>query len=644
MSVSSHAIVGRRWRPRRTGVVGLSVLALVLAVLSMPAAATEAPSAHKATSQRACAISKRSNILSCFALVRTDLPVRPAGATGTPAGYGPQDLQGAYALPSTGAGSGMTVAVVDAFDDPNAESDLATYRAQYGLPACTSTNGCFRKVDGSGGTAYPAPDPGWAAESALDIDMVSAVCPNCHILLVEAAAPTIVALGTAVNTAVGLGAVAVSNSYGGPENIAETAADPYFNHPGVAITVSSGDTGFGTEYPASSRYVTAVGGTSLIRSSGGRGWAESAWNHSGSGCSAYEPKPSWQNDSGCARRTIADVAAVADPATGVAAYDTYQASGWQVFGGTSVSAPIVAGVYALAGSPAAGTYPSSYPYSHASSFNDITVGATGNCDSSYLCTAGVGYDGPTGWGTPNGTGGFIGGSPVMVTNPGNQSTVVGTPASLQIRATDAAGCTLSYHASGLPAGLSIGTVSGQISGTPTVVGVSVVTVTATDCVGAAGSASFGWTVTSGGANTSITNGGFETGDLTGWTPAGVVSVTTARRHSGSDAAMIGSTSPSGTSWIAQTFRAATGSSALSLWYDVVCPDTVAYDWATATLRDNTTAVTTTVLPMTCVPDSGWRQVTSALIAGHSYTLTLISHDDYAPGDPTYTLYDDVSVR
>jgi hypothetical protein len=629
----------------------------VVGVLAAPAAATGrrplpvataarsgAPAARHVTSRHACAAPKRADLLSCFALVRTDLPVRTADASGTPAGYGPADLQAAYALPSSSAGSGMTVAVVDAFDYPSAEADLAAYRSQYGLPACTTANGCFRKADEHGGTSYPAPDPGWASEAALDIDMVSAVCPNCHIMLMEATQPSVVDLGTAVNTAVSLGAVAVSNSYGGPENAAETGVDWYFNHRGVAITVSAGDSGYGVDYPASSSYVTAVGGTSLVRSSSRRGWMESAWNHTGSGCSAYESKPTWQTDSGCARRAVADVAAVADPATGVAAYDTYRASGWQVFGGTSVSAPIIAGVYALAGGPATAAYPSSYPYSHTSSLNDITVGTNGNCATGYLCMAGVGYDGPTGSGAPNGISAFASGSPVAVTNPGNQSATVGTPVSLQMRGTGTAGCTLSYRANGLPPGLSIAPLSGLISGTPTVPGTSAVTVTATDCTSASGSASFGWTVNSGGVDTSITNGGFEAGGLSGWTSTGRTSVTASGWHSGLYAAMVGSILASGDSSIGQTFRAADGSSTLSFWYDVTCPDTVTYDWATAALRDNTTGTSTTVLPMTCVSNSGWRQVSSAITAGHSYTLTLTSHDDNYPADPTYTLYDDVTVH
>jgi subtilase family serine protease len=331
-------------------------------------------------------------------------------AAATPSGLGPSSLQSAYNLPSSTAGSGRTVAIIDAYDDPNAESDLAVYRAQYGLPACTTANGCFKKVDQTGGTNYPRGDGGWAEEISLDLDMVSAACPNCKILLVEAKSATMTNLGTAVNTAVSLGAKYVSNSYGGSESSSDPTYDStYFNHPGVAITVSSGDNGYGNEYPASSKYVTAVGGTSLKTASNSRGWTETVWSGAGSGCSKYDSKPSWQTDSGCANRTVADVSAVADPNTGVAVYDTYRiGTGWMVFGGTSASAPLIASVYALAGAPSSGSYPASFPYAHSSSLYDVTSGSNGSCSGSYLCTGGTGYDGPTGLGTPNGVTAFSG--------------------------------------------------------------------------------------------------------------------------------------------------------------------------------------------------------------------------------------------
>jgi len=324
-----------------------------------------------------------------------------------PAGYHPSDLQSAYKLFSASQGSGQTVAIVDAFDDPNAEADLGVYRSTFGLPACTTGNGCFRKVNENGGTSYPSPDVGWAEEISLDIDMVSAVCPNCHILLVEATSNSFTDLGISVNTAVSLGANAVSNSYSGSEFSGEsTYQSLYYTHPTVAITASSGDSGYNRiGPPAVFNTVTAVGGTSLSTASNSRGWSETVWSGAGSGCSRYISKPSWQTDTGCSRRTVADVSAVANPNTGVSVYDTYQQSGWLVFGGTSVSSPIIASVYALAGNESS-INDESYPYSHTSSLFGVTSGSNGSCHRSYLCTGKVGYDGPTGLGTPNGTGAF----------------------------------------------------------------------------------------------------------------------------------------------------------------------------------------------------------------------------------------------
>jgi subtilase family serine protease len=333
-------------------------------------------------------------------------------------GYSPQNLANAYKWADpTGSSwnwNGRTVAIVDAYDNPNAASDLAVYRSQFGLPPCTTANGCFRKTNQRGGTAPPSADVGWGQEIALDLDMASGVCPNCKILLVEADSNSLANLGAAVNEAASQSVTAISNSYGAGEFFGETSYESYYNHPGVAVTVSSGDSGYGVEFPAASRYVVAVGGTSLTADSSVRGWSESAWSGAGSGCSSQVAKPSWQTDSGCSRRTVADVSAVADPNTGVAVYDSYGSTGgnnWYVFGGTSVAAPIIAGAYGLAGVPA--SYPASYAYAHASSFFDVTSGSNGSCGrgrrnagSAYLCTAGSGYDGPTGLGTPNGTSGF----------------------------------------------------------------------------------------------------------------------------------------------------------------------------------------------------------------------------------------------
>lgn len=326
-------------------------------------------------------------------------------ATNAPAGLGPNDLQNAYGLPSTTTGGGQTVAIVDANDDPNAASDLATYRSTFGLSSCTVANGCFRKVNQSGGTRYPSADQGWAGEISLDLDMVSAVCPQCNILLVEANTASFADLGTSVNTAVRLGATTVSNSYGAPED-AQTAqsAASYYSHPGVIITASAGDSGYGVQMPAAFKGIVAVGGTSLSRADNARGWTETVWNGTGSGCSQFISKPTWQKDSGCQKRTVSDVSAVADPATGVAIYNTYGGSGWNVYGGTSASSPIVASVFALALSTR--QVNASILYSHTANLNPVTQGSNGSCSVSYLCNAGPGYDGPTGLGTPNGTAAF----------------------------------------------------------------------------------------------------------------------------------------------------------------------------------------------------------------------------------------------
>ncbi|MFD7879384.1 peptidase S8 [Streptomyces sp. NPDC059766] len=427
-----------RWR--RIGSAVLGTAALVLAGLGTAAHAGATPMATaKVTSSQAtwtatpCATPRKAGELACnsfrvtggltaFQKHRaqiTGVTPKSADAT-TPSGYGPSNLQSAYGLTSAAAsnGSGETIAIVDAYDDPNAAADLATYRSYYGLSACTVANGCFKKVSQTGSTtSLPSADSGWAEEISLDLDMASAICPKCNILLVEAKSATMANLGTAVNEAVALGAKYVSNSYGGSESSSDTTYDSsYFNHTGVAITVSAGDSGYGAEYPAASKYVTAVGGTALSTSSTTRGWTETVWKTSstegtGSGCSAYDAKPTWQTDTGCTKRTIADVSAVADPATGVSVYDSYGiTAGWYTFGGTSASAPIIAGVYALGGTPSSGSYPAKFPYSAAgtSALNDVTSGSNGSCSSSYLCTAKSGYDGPTGWGTPEGVAAFTG--------------------------------------------------------------------------------------------------------------------------------------------------------------------------------------------------------------------------------------------
>jgi len=386
---------------------GLAAAALAVAPI-VPSVVSAQPSAQgQAHSARVCAAPVPGSA-ACDALIRTDVN---HSSTVNPAGYHPNDLQSAYNLPSSTAVSGQTVAIVDAYDDPYAASDLSTYRSQFGLPVCTTagTNPCFKKVNQNGqASPLPRANGGWAQEISLDLDMVSAICPNCHILLVEASSASLANLGTAVRTAAALHATEISNSYGGGD-APDSTYSFYYNQPGIAVVASSGDSGYGTEYPASSAYVTAAGGTSLRNASNLRGWSETAWSGAGSGCSSYNPTPSWQTAStGCSMRAEADVSAVADPNTGVSVYDSYSYQGfrgWLEFGGTSVASPIIASVYALAGGEPAGSSAAGYAYSHASSLNDVTQGSNGSCGPR-LCDAGIGWDGPTGLGTPNGTGAF----------------------------------------------------------------------------------------------------------------------------------------------------------------------------------------------------------------------------------------------
>jgi subtilase family serine protease len=356
-----------------------------------------------------------SGHMRCFAELRTDV-VGSRGvraATAPPTGYSPADLRAAYNLPATG-GANQTVAIVDAGDDAVAEADLAVYRQTYGLPACTTANGCFRKVNQDGAAAPLPPDGYWGTEISLDLDLVSAACPNCKILLVESADSQDASLAAAENTAAALGATEISNSYGGQEYSIPLSYAAAYSHPGVAITASSGDFGYGIpNFPAVLTSVIAVGGTSLARAANTRGWTESVWNSNGgaaaSGCSAWVDKPSWQHDANCSGRMVADVSADADPNTGPAIYSTADGdAGWGVVGGTSAASPFIAGVIGLAGNPS--QYPdASYFYSHAGRLNDVVGGNNvmfQDCGGDYQCTALPGYDGPTGLGTPNGLGAF----------------------------------------------------------------------------------------------------------------------------------------------------------------------------------------------------------------------------------------------
>ena len=357
----------------------------------------------------ACPSPMGRHLARCHARMVTDrmgrIFERRAMAATTPAGYGPADLRSAYAITATG-NPGTIVAIVDAYGYPNAENDLAVYRATYGLPPCTSASGCFTKYNQSGVKGpYPRQYMGWARETALDLDMASAMCPGCKLILVEANTNADANLGASVAMAATLGAHVISNSYGDAE-AGSTAYAAYYDQPGVAVVASSGDAGYGVEFPAASPKVIAVGGTTLKRSAtSARGWTETAWKGAGSGCSAVYPKPAWQTDTGCANRMVTDVSAVSSPSSGVAVYGpaTGGGSAWAVMAGTSVAAPLIGGIYAVNGGA---VNQSSDPYAHLGGLYDVISGNNGACSVTYYCTAGVGYDGPTGLGTPKGATAF----------------------------------------------------------------------------------------------------------------------------------------------------------------------------------------------------------------------------------------------
>jgi subtilase family serine protease len=362
-----------------------------------------APNGGVSNAQAVCAAMQPRGYARCFAWIRTDIkPMQ--GIQPNVSGYGPTDLQTAYNLPSGSHGTGQTVGIVDAFDNPNAETNLGTYRSNFGLSACTTANGCFKKVDQTGGTSYPPGNHNWGAEISLDLDMASAICPNCHIVLVEAKDNSFANLAIAESQAVTQGAGQISNSYGGSEF---SKGNSHYHHTGVVITASSGDGGYGAQQPCSWATVVCVGGTTLTKTSPR---TEESWSGAGSGCSSIVPKPTFQTDTGCTMRSESDVSADANPSTGVAVYDTYGYPGWTVFGGTSVASPIIASVFALAGNHTT-QHAAKGIWAHGGkpSLNDVTTGIpNGTCPSAYkyICVPGVGYDGVTGWGTPNGLGAF----------------------------------------------------------------------------------------------------------------------------------------------------------------------------------------------------------------------------------------------
>jgi Ricin-type beta-trefoil lectin domain/Putative Ig domain len=467
--------------------------------------------------EQACATPTRPGQMACMALIEPGTR-RPGPDAASPSGYTPQDLLAAYGLTVAAAkpGNGEMVGVVDAFDDPNAESDLAQYRTKFGLPACTTASDCLAIRNQYGGTKLPKADStgGWALEESLDLDMVSAICPNCKIVLIEADSASISDLSIAERTASRIpGMDAVTNSWGsGAEFIGENQFDPDFYAPGIAIAAAGGDGGYGTQYPAASPYVTAVGGTHLQGS--GSSWTQSAWNGVGSGCSSLEPKPSWQtvdarSPDGCLNRTMNDVSADADPSTGVAIYDSVKDNGlggvpdWTMVGGTSVATPLIAATYALADTSAGGpgmalipgTFPAAYPYQASSGLTDVVGGSNGSCESArqYLCNAVSGYDGPTGLGTPSGTAAFTvnPAHEVTIADPGTMVVPAGAKLNLALNYEPGTlSPTFSTTPASLPGSLFVdagGTLQGLAPTTP---GVYPIKITATDSSLGSGSTTF----------------------------------------------------------------------------------------------------------------------------------------------------------
>jgi subtilase family serine protease len=358
----------------------------------------------------------------------------PEPQPGTPA-Y----MQQAYDLSylSQTAGASDTVAIVDSYDAPSAEADLATYRSFFGLPACTTQNGCFRKVNQSGGQSFPGQAPGWAAEISLDLDAVSALCPHCHILLVEANSAGNQDLSAAQAEAAALGATQITDSWGDPT---PTPLAGTFTFPGIATVAATGDNGYlgpiDNQYPAALPDVTAAGGTSLVPASASgaasaRGFSEQAWSGAGSGCAQSTPKPAWQSDGGCGGRSYSDLSANADPQTGLNVYASSD-GGWIVMGGTSESAPLIAAYYAVTGANAATPQ---WAYQHSSLLNAPAGGSNGSCQVSilYICLSGQGYSGPTGIGSISGA--AVPGAPgIGGPGAGNDYTESATATSAQLQA------------------------------------------------------------------------------------------------------------------------------------------------------------------------------------------------------------------
>ena len=335
----------------------------------------------------------------------------------------PGDFQHVYSLPASGTRS-QTVAIVNPYGAPTIASDLRKFSSQFGLPQCTTSSGCLRVLNEAGGSSgLPAANGDWPAEAALGVETVHGICNSCHIILIEASSATVSDLTASVDTAARLGANEISISFVTSESFDDSFWAPHYNHPGVVIVAASGDHGYDAApaFPASLPTVVAAGGTSLKLTGNGSYRSESVWNSSGmatgSGCSSLFAAPPWQAAdaarAGCgAHRAVSDVSADADPVTGAAVYTATPIpgqsgeKGWFQIGGTSLSAPLIAGVFALAGGTPSDVSPAATLYARHGMLHDVTSGSNGQCGGTAICEARPGYDGPTGLGTPNGLGAF----------------------------------------------------------------------------------------------------------------------------------------------------------------------------------------------------------------------------------------------
>jgi hypothetical protein len=401
--------------------------------------------------RRLCALPESSDRMECLSLVRTDVvptlqeqPQVSGDAEKCPftkgEGYCPIDLQEAYKLPSLSRGYARVVAIVDAYGYHHAASDVAFYRKTMGLRACSTESKCLRIVNQEGKSSplppEPPPSDDWKGEQSLDLDMVSAICPNCKIILVQTNDNGTNNLYTGVKEAGALHAKYIGASWGGGP---EGGDDPRFHQPGVVISAAAGDNGGGGPYggpaqPCTFTYVVCVGGTHLVRADGKRGWSETVWNDftfyacggpcgaTGSACSTKIAKPMWQTDKGCHMRSAADTSATASLRSPVIVYNSEEPYPthctppncfWD-YGGTSASTQIISAVFALGGNANFGQG-ASYVWKHRTgNLYDVTLGNNIDprqgitCASHvpYICTAKFGYDGPTGLGTPNGIGAF----------------------------------------------------------------------------------------------------------------------------------------------------------------------------------------------------------------------------------------------